>query len=365
MIAKSRSTVGTPITAFDGVGTDGGPGAQLGRLRTLAQAFRAEFSSSGQPDYVGTFDLVSLPYPTRFGLWRAATTPAPFVTITNRMLIVRWTESDGRIRTLLFEPSDFELGVRTPYFAALDKRTPRLVRRLVVNEHGTVADHLKTAGIRPEQVDYLVFDHLHTQDVRRWLGTTRAQADLSPAGPITPYFPNAKLIVQRQELAAIADLHPLQRPWYQPDTYADVRPEGLLPIDGSVLLGPGVALLSTPGHVVGNQTLVLNTSTGIWASSENAIATECLTPEHSRIPGLARWAATWGQELVLNANTIEATAQQYNSLVVEKTIVDRAQSDSRFLQFFPSSELTRSVLNPGTAPTFVHQKIQHGQLSRR
>lgn len=51
-------------------------------------------------------------------------------------------------------------------------------------------------------------------------------------------IPNAKVIVQRDELAAMADLHPLQKPWYQPDTYRDIAPDAFLPIDGSVILGP-------------------------------------------------------------------------------------------------------------------------------
>jgi hypothetical protein len=167
------------------------------------------------------------------------------------------------------------------------------------------------------------------------------------------------MIVQRTELAAMAELHPLQRPWYQPETYADLRPQALLVIDGDVLLGPGVAILATPGHTIGNQSLVLNTSTGVWASSENVIATECLTPEISRIPGLSRWAHRWGQELIINANTIESTAEQYNSCVKEKLIVDRSAADARFLQFFPSSELTRSRLAPGASPTFTHGGIHH------
>lgn len=357
------ATVGTAIHAFSGMASvHGGPGARLKAARRLAEDFRAEFIATGRPDAVATFDLVSLPYPTRFGLFRAALTPAPFLTITNRLLVVRWTESGGRRRTLLFEPSDVALGDRSPYFAALSRWTPGPLRSLVVRSHGTVQGHLAAAGIRPEEVDYLVFDHLHTQDVRRWLGTTVPQADLSPTAPMTALFPNARLVVQRDELSALANLHPLQAPWYQPATYESVRPEALAPIDGDVLLGPGVALLSTPGHAFGNQTLVLNTDTGIWASSENAIAAECLTPEHSRIPGLARWARAWGQEVVLNANTLESTAQQYNSMIVEKAIVDRSQQDSRFLQFFPSSELTYSPVSPGTAPTFCHRAISHGRL---
>jgi hypothetical protein len=99
-----------------------------------------------------------LPYPTRFGLWRAAASPAPFLAITNRMVIVRWTESDGRRRTLLFEPSDVELGTNAPYFAALAEKTPKLVADPLVTIHGDVLGRLAGAGIAPDEVDYLVFN---------------------------------------------------------------------------------------------------------------------------------------------------------------------------------------------------------------
>lgn len=353
--ARDLPGVGTPIATFAGL-HERSYGERLARIPALAAAFRAEFASTGTPELVTTHDLVTLPYPTTFGLWRAARTVAPFLSITNRMLVVRWTESDGRRRTLLFEPSDVELGENTPYFAALAAKTPKLLQSLMVRRHADVPTRLADAGIDPSEVDYLVFDHLHTQDVRRWLGTTRPQSDL---GEVTAFFPRAKLVVQRHELDAMSHLHPLQKPWYQPATYADLPPERILAVDGDTLLGPGVALLSTPGHVLGNQTLLLNTGTGIWASSENAIAAECLAPEHSRIPGVAGWARRWQQDVVLNANTIETTAEQYNSLILEKHLVDPAQGDPRFGQFFPSSELTRNRLNPGTGPTFAHRAITH------
>jgi hypothetical protein len=335
------------------------PGAVLARTPSCAADLRAELLATGTPDLVDTFDLVTLPYPRRFGLWRASRSPAPFLSITNRMLIVRWTEPGGRRRTLLWEPSDVDLGTNTPYFAALARRTPDLLTERLVQRHGDVVTHLRTAGIDPAEVDYLAFDHLHTQDVRRWLGTAAPALDLGSTTPIEPVFPNARLLVQRAELAALANLHPQQRPWYQPDTYLDLRPDTIAPVDGDVLLGPGVALIATPGHTTGNQTLVLNTSTGIWASSENAIAAECLVPQHSKLPGVRRWAQRWGQDVVVNANTIEAIAAQYNSLILERSIVDPSPRDSRFPQFFPSSELTRRWTNPGTAPTFVHERITH------
>ncbi|PRY45119.1 hypothetical protein [Umezawaea tangerina] len=357
--AADAGGFGIPLTTFaDLSAVTGGPGAKLEWIRTRADDFRREFSSSGTPDSVSTHDLVTLPYPTRFGLFRAALSPAPFLTITNRMLVIRWTESDGRKRTLLFEPSDVEMGRYTPYFEALAKKTPDALEKLMVKENPSVGEHLARLGIRPEEVDYLLFDHLHTQDLRRWVGTTTEQADLGRR--VEPFFPNARLVVQRDEVAAMQQLHPLQRPWYQAGHFKDLRPEAILAVDGGVLLGPGVAVVPTPGHVFGNQTLMLNTSTGIWASSENAIAAECLTPEHSRLPGVRRWTREWQQEVVLNANTLETTADQYNSLVLEKCVVDRSQADSRFLQFFPSSELTAHWMSPGTRPTFTHRSITHG-----
>ncbi|KAA8884429.1 hypothetical protein F3087_33985 [Nocardia colli] len=360
-IPRPATTAPFPrIDTFDKALTaPGGFGPRLRACRSAALDFRREFAATGTPDSVRTHDLISLPYPTRYGLFRAAISPTPFLTISNRMLIVRWTESDSTPRTLLFEPSDHELDSYTPYFAELDKMVPGPLRNLFVSEHSDVLTACRKAGLDPAEVDYLAFDHLHTQDVRRWLGTTRPQTDISPDRPVAAAFPNAKLLAQRAELTAMADLHPFQRPWYQPRTFLDLPPEKILPLDGSVLLGPGVALINTPGHAKGNQSLILNTDTGLWAISENAIATECLTPQHSRIPGLSRAAKSWGHEVILNANTLETTYEQYNSLVIEKTIADASQQDPRFLQFFPSSELTGALLSPGTSPTFTHRAIQH------
>ncbi len=327
------------------------PGAVLDRIPAVAADVRSELVASGMPSSVDTADLVTLPYPTKFGLWRAARTPAPFLSITNRLLVIRWHDGDGRLRTMLWEPSDVAAGQATPYFQALRGRKPAALADRFFQRHGDVLGHLHTLGIDPAEIDFLAFDHLHTQDVRRWIGT----AD----GGVAPAFPNARLLVQRAELDALDHLHPQQRPWYQADTYRDVRRDAILAVDGDVLVGSGVALISTPGHVTGNQSLALRTTTGIWVSSENAIAVECLAPQHSKIPGLARWARRWGQDVVVNANTIEAIADQYNSLVLERTLADPCPDDERFRQFFPSSELTARWTNPGTAPTFTHGAITH------
>ena len=354
---RDAFTEGTPVDAFAGLPRSASYGAQLRRVEEAAAAFRRDFAATGTPTSVTTHDLVTLPYPTRFGLWMAAATPSPYLSITNRMLVVRWDEG-GRTRTLVFEPSDHELGAATPFFARMEAQTPALLQSRVVTRHSTVLEALARAGVAPEEVDYLAFDHLHTQDVRRWVGTTRPQADL---GEVTAAFPRAVLLVQREELDALSDLGPLQRPWYQPETFRDLPPERVRALDGDVLLGPGVALLATPGHTLGNQSLVLNTGTGIWAVSEDVIAVEAMVPQHSRIPGVARSAARWGRDVVLNTNTPEALADQWTSVVKERAIVDRSTRDGRFPQFLPSSELTASRWFPGTRPTFTHGSITHHQ----
>ncbi|MFC8384412.1 hypothetical protein [Nocardia sp. NPDC057272] len=55
------------------------------------------------------------------------------------------------------------------------------------------------------------------------------QPDISPHQPVAAAFPNAKLLAQRAELEAMADLHPFQRPWYQPATFVDLPPERICP----------------------------------------------------------------------------------------------------------------------------------------
>ena len=353
------------IDSFRGSGECPAVGEQLRLVREEAPRFREAFSATGMPEYVESFDLALVPYPTEFGFFRVKSRAAPLLTFTNRLLVVRWRDASGGRRTLLWEPSDVSLGRSTPFFAALSARTPRFLEGLGFRHYADPIDHLHRIGIDPGEVDYLAFDHLHTQDCRRLVGTNGPVADLSPSSPIAPLFPNARLLVQRAEWDLVRSMHPWQARWYQAHTYSDLRDGAVQLIERDVLLGPGVALLSTPGHSTGMMSLVLNTTTGIWASSENVIAAELLTPEHSKIPGVRKAAEEWGLEVILNGNTIEHTAQQYNSVIKEKSVVDRSAVDARFVQFFPTSVLTRSTLMYGTSPTFSVGRLLHGQLDRQ
>jgi glyoxylase-like metal-dependent hydrolase (beta-lactamase superfamily II) len=343
------------------------PAAALRRVKAQAPEFREWFRQTGTLQAVATRSLVTLPYPREFALWEACTARTKFVWMTNRMFVVQWQEG-GHTRTLLAEPSDYELGVDTPYLRHAIDRLPMSEERalkLLFVRYPSVTEQLETLGIAPEDVDYLVFDHLHTQDIRRLVGTTTPQPDLGYAdGPVPALFPNAKMIVQRTELAHVRDAHPFQARFHQPWTYDGIDESKLLVVDGSVLVAPGLALLRTPGHTLGNHTIVLNTEQrGILTSSENGVAVESYAPRYSRLPGVAAFAKRWGYEVILNFNTPEWASWQYNSMVAESLIADPVPGAEHFKQVVPSSELVRHRLAPRVHPTFRHGDLTIGTLT--
>lgn len=352
------------LDAFAAPSLETTPAAALRQIREDAPAFKEWFRSTGVVTAFAARSLVTLPYPRRFGLWDACSLPVPFVWMTNRMFVVQWRDPAGHLRTMVVEPSDYELGVQTPYVRHAVRRIPGADRAFT--RHGTVLEHLAALGIAPADVDYVTFDHLHTQDIRRITGTYEPAPDLGYADrPVPPMFPNAVLIVQREELAHVRDVHPFQARFHQSLTYRDVRIDAIREVDGDVLVGPGVALLRTPGHTFGNHTIVVNTpDRGIITSSENGIAVECYAPEHSRLLGVAKWAKTWGFEVILNFNTPEFASWQYNAMVKEKLVADPIPSAPMLPQVFPSSQLTRSRFAPGIRPTFEHSDLTIGRVER-
>jgi hypothetical protein len=323
-----------------------------------APRLRDRILASGQARRVRTRSLITFPYPTAYGLAGAALSPAPYVMMTNRMQLVDF-ESGGRTYRLLVNPSDHDRNIRTPFFTRdLERYGELVVRKVLATVHSTVERSLAELGVDPASIDFVTFDHLHTQDLRGLLGCS-VPGPYEPA-PLTGLLPRARLLVQRAELALAMDLHPLQRTWYAPGGLLGVDPDRFIVLDGDHLLGNGVALVLTPGHTVGNHSIALSTERGLWTISENGIATDAYAPQASRIPGVAGYAAREEVEVILNSNTREGTLEQYTSMKLELALADRDPLRPEFPQHFPSSELTTSWLSPGLAPTHSHGAITSG-----
>lgn len=325
------------------------PGDRLEAVRRAAERFRDRFRETGMPRAVRTCDLITLPYPTAYAFWHANRHPSPYLMFTNRMMVVRYRDLAGTLRTLLFNPTDYDRAAEVPFYKRLAERYgPFLSHRVLSARHGTVQGHLARLGLRPEDVDYLSFDHLHTQDLRGWLG---------PGG----FFPRAQLLVQAPEWAIFERLHPLQEPWYIRDAREGVSDERVVRLSGDVLLGEGVALLATPGHTWGNHSLALHTGRGVTVVSENGVCLDNYAPEQSRLPGFRAYART-GQEVVLNGNTLEGALDQYVSMIKEKVVAGPHPEAPEFPNHFASSELTAHWLIPGLRPTLSQRSLTHGEL---
>lgn len=345
-----------PIDLLDGVFDHPMPDDRLRHARRAGEALRERLLSAAPARYYAACDLVRVPYPTKYGLRDATWLPTPYMHILNRMFVVQFEGAD-RVRTLLVSPSDYERNAETPFFKRLGDRVrwlgPRL-QDLIAPPLGTVETALAAAGIAPEAVDFITYDHLHTQDVRRWLGDAQTPGLL----------PNARLLVMRQEWVSAGGLLPTQRDWYCPDGIAGIPPERVVLLDGDVMLGDCVALVRTPGHTEGNHSIAVRTPDGVLVTSENGVCADAYAPAHSRIAGVRTHARQTGVEVIMNGNTLEGAVHQYVSMVLEKSIAGPCPQDDRFYNCAPSSEMVPSWLFPGLRPTFSFGARQYGEPAR-
>ena len=341
---------------FDGARDPSTPTDRLRELRRRALGFREELLAGPQVTYYRSLDLVRVPYPTRYAFWRASRVPTPLLHIVNRLFVVQFRAGDA-LKTLLISPSDIAANKATPFFAELASKARLLGRfgeRLLAPIYGTVEERLAEVGLQPADVDYISYGHLHTQDIRSWFGANGASG----------YFPNAKLLVTRQEWASVAGLLPPHAQWYVPGGCESLDPARVVLLDHDVRLGEGIALVRTPGHTEGNHSFVVHTPEGLLVTSENGVSADNYAPLRSRIPGVAEHARRTGAEVVLNGNTLEGANEQYLSMVQEKEIAGPSQRDPNFYNVLPSSELRAYWAFPGVKPTFSFPELEYGRLQR-
>ncbi len=105
-------------------------------------------------------------------------------------------------------------------------------------------ENLAHVGITPDDVDIVIQTHLHFDHA---LNTEKCR--------------NAKVYVQRSEIAQAKDPHPLTAQMYQwfGETGRDLN---YFAVDGDDELAPGINLLHVPGHSPGSQAVCVNTDKG-------------------------------------------------------------------------------------------------------
>jgi hypothetical protein len=354
----------SPFGEFDEANRTWPRGDRPAAIREAAEEFRSRFATlENRVRAVRTVDIASAGYPLKFAFGGAAKGPNPYVNIINRLQVIQFEGFDGQLKTLAYEPTVPEGPAEAPYYA---QQIERLGEFLSYKVLATIWNHpdeaLAKAGLRPEDVDYVSFDHLHVQDLRFVLGTTEPIP--GEATPRPPLFPNAKLIAQRKEWDTFASLHPMQWAWYVEEGTKDLITDNVVLVDGDVELGKGVALVWTPGHTDGNHSLCINTEDGVWVSSENGVAADSWHPQLSKIPGVRKTAEFFGREVILNSNTLEDSIDQYDSMIKEKALADPNRRDPRYRNVFPSSEMASWRRQWPVVPTFVYGGINYGAIER-
>jgi hypothetical protein len=363
-VTESPETIGLrPFHEFDEANAAWPRGDRLDAIRAAAEDFRRRFKDQGQVAAVRTLDLVSAGYPTRYGLGGAAKALNPYINITNRLVVVQFHDFQGELKTLVWEPTVPEGSSEAPFYAQLIERYGEwLSQNVLSKEYHTLAEGLSICGLEPEDVDYVSFDHLHVQDMRILMGTT--QPVEGEPEPRRPFFPRARFICQRKEVDTLVSPHPMQWAWYVPRALEAVIEDNLVLLDGDLELGVGVALMSTPGHTDGNQSLVLSTPDGIWVSSENGVCADNWHPHLSKIPGVRKEAEFMGREVILNSNTLEDSIDQYDSMVKEKAVADPNREDPRWMNVFPSSEMVSWRRQWPVVPSFEYGGMNYGRVEK-
>lgn len=343
------------ITDFDQARQEPRPQDRLETVRKRAQGFRERFLDEPEVLFYKSINLVRVPYPTWYaytGVFAQSAYKFPYIHILNRLFVVQYRDFAQQVKTLLFSPSDIEANRETPFFKRLAAGIPgpQALLNVMAPVFRDVETALREVGISPVQVDYISYDHLHTQDVRRWIGNAQQRG----------IFPNAKLLVHRQEWKSTLGLLPCQADWYCPRGIDGLPAEKVIQFEGSLQLGAGVALLHTPGHTEGNHSLVVRVADGIRVTSENGVGTEAYAPLNSRINAIRRYAQATGAEVILNGNTLEGSNDQYISMVMEKTIAGPSANPD-YPNCATSSEATPYWLIPGHQVSHLIGEAEFGR----
>ncbi len=342
------------LVDFDLSRAHSSPQARLDATRQAARALRERMWDEPQVLFYRSFDLIRAPYPRYYafsGVYAHRGFKFPLVHLLNRMFVVQYLDHDNLLRTLILSPTDHQANRQTPFFKRLAQGVPESINRVFAPQYNTVESALAQCGIQPEHVDYISYDHLHTHDVRKWLG--------SPSQPA--YFPNARLLVHHQEWASAMNLLPIQADWYCPQGIEGIAPERVLPFEGSLSLGPGLALIHTPGHTEGNHSMAARVSDGIRVSSENGVGVDAYEPRNSRINAVRRYALSTGVEVILNGNTLEGSNDQYISMVLEKTLAGPSANPD-YPNCATSSERTPFWAFPGDVASHLFGEAHFGQV---
>jgi glyoxylase-like metal-dependent hydrolase (beta-lactamase superfamily II) len=132
-----------------------------------------------------------------------------------------------------------------------DKEPDSFMARFKFEGRGVLERSLAREGVTPADIDLVVLTHLHFDHAG---GSTRLDAE----GRAVPAFPNARYLVQAEDLATARAPHLRERASYFPKNWEPLEAAGLLDtLPGPGELLPGLSVRAIPGHTAGLQAVVV------------------------------------------------------------------------------------------------------------
>lgn len=154
----------------------------------------------------------------------------------------------------------------------LDRKPGEKFRRIYgLSETGYVLPQLRLLGLEPGDIDLVINTHLHFDHA--------GQNTLFTAGKLVPSFPQARYVVQRQELEEATHPHERNRASYLPDNIEPVLEAGRFElVEGEAEILPGVRVVPVPGHTLGMQAVELESGGQKLAYTADLIPAMMLAP---------------------------------------------------------------------------------------
>jgi hypothetical protein len=351
----------TILNGFEASKREHIPANELSLIRKIAPKFREQFLSGGTINRVKQYLCSIAPYPTQYGFHNAYQGLNPFLYFNNRATLIQW-EVNGHLKNFLFNPYFPDLSVHSGFYSHLKETIGKFIpESLLIKKVDSILDQLKRDGIRPEDIDYVSYDHLHVQDLRPLMGTLNQNNEIDQVS----LFPNAYFIFHKEEWESVMNIHPLNEIWYVKDGFNRLNTEKLMLYEQDLQICAGAAIIHTPGHTAGNHSLYLNTDKGAFTISENGVGPDAYNPEKSKIKALRDTAKWKGWEVILNANTQDLAYLQYNSMIKEKMLSGESPQYQGFCNHHASSEFTQWRSAPGLSPTLELGAVEVGTLARK
>jgi glyoxylase-like metal-dependent hydrolase (beta-lactamase superfamily II) len=221
-----------------------------------------------------------------------------FFGVVPRPLWSRFVEPDergrilGRLNLLLIEAGGKRLLVET----GCGERMTDKDRDIKGIEGGNPAVALRELGEDPETIDFVIVSHLHYDHAGGMVDTEGR-----------PFFPNARYVVQRQDVEAARSDELRQQGLMEREQLELVRrAQQLAEVHGELEVVAGISVLPTGGHTRGSQAVVMG------VGGDRAIFFGDLIPTRWQLP--VRWTSAYDDYPI---QAIEVRNQLLNRVVDE------------------------------------------------